>query len=137
MLSKIQTYSLFKSGLLWQYLVDYLFFLASSFSSYCSTLWLSWKYGKNMRNLNKWKKLLIFIGMTGQFMESMNKMRVFSKVKENKGLQLRLMVFPWSMVTPELIILDDSTFEGKTSPFPLPYICKRINLYLWSLKLLY
>lgn len=51
-------------------------------------------------------------------MESMNKMRVFSKVKENKGLQLRLMVFPWSMVTPELIILDDSTFEEKTS-FPL------------------
>lgn len=63
-------------------------------------------------------------------MESMNKMRVFSKVKENKGLPLRLMVFPWSVVTPELIILDDSTFEGKTSPVPLPYICKRITLHL-------
>lgn len=83
-----------------------------------------------MRNLNEGKKLLIFIGMTGQFMGSMNKMRVFSKVKENKGLQLRLMVSPWSMVTPELIIFDDSTFEGKTSPFPLPFSCKRINLHL-------
>lgn len=83
-----------------------------------------------MRNLNEGKKLLIFIGMTGQFMESMNKMKVFSKVKENKGLQLRLMVSPRSMVTPELIILDDSTFEGKTSPFRLPCICKRINLHL-------
>lgn len=63
-------------------------------------------------------------------MESMNKMRVFSKVKENKGLQLRFMAFPLSMVTPGQIILDDSTFEGTTSPFPPSCICKGINLYL-------
>lgn len=30
MLSKIQAYSLFKSGLLWQFAVDSLFFLANS-----------------------------------------------------------------------------------------------------------
>lgn len=50
----------------------------------------------------------------------MNKMRAVFKVKENKGLQLRLMAFPWSIAPPESIILADSTFQGKTSPFPPP-----------------
>lgn len=38
--------------------------------------------------------------MFGQFIESMNKMRVFSKVKESRGLQLRLMGFSMEYDSP-------------------------------------
>lgn len=37
----------------------------------------------------KQEKLLIFVGMFGQFIESISEMRMFSKVKENSILQFR------------------------------------------------
>jgi len=57
------------------------------------------------------------MGMFGKFTESTNKMRVFSKVKENRCLQWRLLGFSMDMVILTQIILDDSAFEGKNSPF--------------------
>lgn len=68
---------------------NYLCFLAHfKFCSYCSTLQLSLGNYKNIRNFNE--KLVALICMFVQFIQSMNKMRVSSKVKENPGFQLRL-----------------------------------------------
>lgn len=57
------------------------------------------------------------MSMFGKLTESTNKMRVFSKGKENRCLPWRLIGFSMDMVTLTEIILADSTFEGKTSPF--------------------
>lgn len=56
----------------------------------------------------------MFVDILGQLIGCINKMRVFYGIKSNRTLQLR--VKNWSMIASEQIILDYSTFEGKTFP---------------------
>lgn len=64
-------------------------FLANciSFISQSFSLFLEIIYWGNMRNSNE--KLVIFVGMFGQFTDSISEIRMFSKVKENRTLQFR------------------------------------------------